>query len=76
MYAYLVWCKEEGVLSVCGDYYKAEEVAQSLEWSLRMVEGISISALYITKTAKNKRVVFDTESAWCVYRDGVWSLDE
>jgi len=76
MYAYIVWCKEIGVLSICGDYYKAEEVAQNLEWSLRMVEGVLVESLYIYKVAKNKRVELSADTSWCIYRDGVWSLDE
>ena len=75
MYAYIVWCHEKGVLSVCGDYYKAEEVAQNLEWSLRMWDDIVVSALYIYKVAKNKKIELSPETSWCIYRKGVWELD-
>ena len=76
MYAYLVWCEEVGVVSVCGDYYKAEEVAQNLEWSLRVWDDMVVKALYIYKVAKNKKIELSADTSWCVYRDGVWELDE
>ena len=76
MYAYLVWCEEVGVVSVCGDYYKAEEVAQNIVWSLRVWDDVIVKAMFICKVQKNKKIELSADTSWCIYRDGVWELDE
>lgn len=76
MYAYLVWCEEVGVVSVCGDYYKAEEVTQNIVWSLRVWDDVIVKAMFICKVQKNKKIELSADTSWCIYRDGVWELDE
>jgi len=80
---YLLWYRENpeqtGTLAcVCGDYYKAEEMAEQVEFSLRVIGGKEIHDMHISRVPYNK--VFtnfsEIESTWMIYLQGAWFLEE
>lgn len=88
MKVYLLWYKEsadskEIVVSALRDYYKGEQVAEQLEFSLCTINGKPKPyEMGITRTTMN-RLVFDVldesdsgKVTWIIYRQGEWFLDE
>jgi hypothetical protein len=87
MRVYMLWYKEsaeskEIVVSALRDYYKGEQVAEQLEFSLCTVGGKPKPyEIGITRTLMNRVILdFQDESddgkvTWIIYRQGEWFLD-